>query len=86
MNRLKTGQSVRVIDQNHPCFGKIGRVWRESLREMSAWIQMNEPIPENLRRFPKGDKGGRDCNIMLLPGQCELVDCDIATAGWEGAR
>lgn len=53
---------VRIVAEDHPCFGKTGTVWRVMLRgggargtPQEAWIRMDEPLPVDLRSFPAGD-------------------------------
>jgi hypothetical protein len=73
VNRFETGQLVRVTDPAHPCFGNAGRVWKLSLKDQSALIQMDDAVPDNVRRFPAGFAGDGDRNIRLLPDQCERI-------------
>src|ERR1019366_7056851 len=48
-------QKVKVTQPDHRLFGKIGTVWRMLIRDSSAWVTMDEDIPEDMCRFTKPD-------------------------------
>lgn len=60
---------VQVIDAESPLFGKTGTVHRRLIRDDSAWINMDECIPDELASFPDGDP--RRNHIQFYPEQCE---------------
>src|SRR5258708_2404795 len=67
--RFKNGQTVTIRNHDHPLIRKTGVVVRLLWRDDSAWVRMNEPLPDNLARFPKGDS--RRDHILLFPEDCE---------------
>lgn len=74
MEAFSYGQRVRVVEKNHPLFGRSGIVVRLRHADSGAWVKMDKVLPKALRQFPDGDKRAR--NILLYPEQCEPVDDD----------
>ena len=71
LTKFNLGQRIAV---NSTCdyreiVGKTGTVVRCLMRCDSAWIKMDEDIPESLASFPVGDD--RRNHINLWPDDCE---------------
>lgn len=69
-----SGQRVKV-NKSGPAelVGKTGVVVRVLIRSVyEAWVEMDEPIPDSLANFPKGDD--RRNRVQL-----EADECDPAT-------
>lgn len=72
---MKTFNSISKVRVTNPdeeraaLRGKTGTVVRLLIRDQSAWVIMDEPIPETLARFPKGDE--RHTHVNLWPDECE---------------
>lgn len=73
MKQFTLNQRVRVDRPTFGLEGKTGRVVRCRICDDGAWIAMDEPVPDSLRRFPVGDPGGREDHVVLYPSECEVV-------------
>lgn len=71
MKRFKNGMKIRVSENGHPLQDKTGKVVRLLFRDDSAWVAMDEAIPQELASFPLGDS--RRDHINLFPYQCSEV-------------
>lgn len=71
MERFRCGQRVKMIDTDSPLLDRVGTVHRLLIRDESAWVAMNEPIPAVMIRSPHGD--ARCDYVNLWPDQCEHV-------------
>jgi hypothetical protein len=71
MDRFKDGLHVKVWSREHPLDGMSGRVARLRRADNGAWVEMDEPLPIDLRRFPEGDS--RTKHILLYPDECVSV-------------
>jgi hypothetical protein len=66
-----TGASrVTVVDPESPLLGRSGAV-RRGNGDGSAWVRMDEALPDELRRFPVDDPHGRGRDMRLYPQQCK---------------
>lgn len=75
LERFANNQRVRVIapdDNNAPLKGKTGTVARIKISGMSAWVGMDEPIPEDLASFGIGDR--RRNHVCLFPDECSAAE------------
>jgi hypothetical protein len=70
MKKFSNNQSVTVSNPDHPLVGKSGIVVRLLIRDNSAWIAMNDPLPDDLRSFPLDDAYGRGNHIVIFPEDC----------------
>ena len=67
MDKFKDNQRVHIIAGD--LAGQYGTIWRIRHCDNGAWVEMDESLPESLRRFPEGDSR---CNhIVLYPWLCE---------------
>ncbi len=73
MNQFRNKLRVKIVDDEHPCHGKEGRVVRLRMADNGAWINMNEEVPDDFRSFPVSDEAGRRNHLLLYPEQCEEV-------------
>ena len=69
MQRFDYPQRVRVTLPEHPCVGKTGKVHRIRISDNGAWVNMDDPLPPDLRSFEIGDS--RANHIILYPNECE---------------
>jgi hypothetical protein len=69
MKRFSNNQVVTVTDVEHELTGKSGIVCRLRMADDGAWVAMNDPLPDHLASFPKGDS--RRDHIILYPDECE---------------
>ena len=81
------GQRVKISDELSVLNGRTGTVTLVRKLDGGAWIDIDGGLPDGLRRFPKGDSGGRENWIVFCPDQCILVkkpifilDADDGTA------
>lgn len=77
IERFRDGMRIRVVnpDDDHvELKGKTGTVVRLLMRDISAWVTMDEDLPENLRKFGSNDPRSRNVNIW--PDECEQVRGD----------
>lgn len=51
--------------------GKIGNIVSIPKPPTCVWVLMNDPVPDELRAFPKGDS--REQHIQLYAGEFEVV-------------
>jgi hypothetical protein len=79
MKRFKLGQRVtvhracrRAHDSEGVPLGMAGRVIRLLRRDDSAWIELDQIAPAEVRAFPVGDEHGRDRNVLAWPDWCEV--------------
>lgn len=71
LSRFTNGQRVSVVnpdDEHEALRGKAGKVVRLLMRDNSAWVQMDESLPESLGRFPVDDS--RANHVNLWPDEC----------------
>lgn len=68
LKRFRLGQRIVVADRAAPIVGRSGTVVRLLRRDESAWVNMDEDLPDNLRRFGLSDD--RANHINLWPDQC----------------
>lgn len=73
MKKFLLHQHVRVKLRHFVLDGKTGRVTRCLIHSDGAFVAMDEPLPSDLRRFPKGDPPGCEDHILLYPAECEAV-------------
>ena len=57
MQPFSNNQRVRVSAEDHPCYGKTGRVVRLRRGDNCAFVRMDEPPPIELRSFPDSARG-----------------------------
>jgi len=71
----KVGQKIRVVnpelEQHQVLRGETGTITRRCISDISAWVEMDKELPEELRVFPKEDSRGK--HINLYPDECEHV-------------
>jgi hypothetical protein len=67
--RFANNQIVTVTNPDHPLVGKTGIVWRLRMADDGAWVAMNDPLPDHLAAFPKGD--ARRDHIILYPEETD---------------
>lgn len=74
MERFKNGDRVVVTfeEEDAGLFGMKGTVHRTLTRDRSAWVRMDDPLPDGLARFPADDERARD--IILWPDECSPLD------------
>jgi hypothetical protein len=68
-HHYRHGHPVIVTNPSNPLHGRTGKIHRPLMRDDSAWIRMDEPLPEGMESFPAGDKRHHD--IVLWPDDCE---------------
>lgn len=64
-------QRVKVVnpdDAHETLRNETGTVVRLLRRDYSAWIRMDQPIPDSLRSFPATDDRGN--HVLLWPDEC----------------
>jgi hypothetical protein len=76
MNSFRNSQRVRIVaqdglDERTFLIGKVGTVVRCRYGDNGAWIDMDEPLDENLTIFPAGDR--RRNHILMYPEECEPI-------------
>ena len=83
MRKFENGQRIQVTPftdcvapppptaAQHLIAGKTGTVVPLLQRNNSAWVEMDEAPPEQLRAFPANDEHGRGNNILLYPEECK---------------
>ena len=70
---FKLGKHVRIINQDHPLFGKTGNVVCIAHHmDDKVWIDMDETPPEKLIKFA-GRFDSRHNWVIFEPGDCEEV-------------
>lgn len=62
---------IVICSKNHALYGQTGRVWRMRLCDDSAWVTMDNDLPEKYRAFPVFDI--RKNNILLHPRLCSII-------------
>lgn len=67
--RFKNHMDVRVTDENHPCYGMMGKVVRLRLCDAGAWVCMEKDLPVQCQSFPGGDDRFR--HLVLYPDECQ---------------
>jgi hypothetical protein len=70
MKRFQRAQRIRVVNRE-PLNGKTGVVCRLLMRDDSAWVNMDEAIPEDVASFPEDDQ--RRNHVLLYPEDCEEI-------------
>ena len=68
MKNFQNGQRIVVAHPEHPCVGKVGTVVRLLRRDESAWVNMDDDLPLDLRSF--GVEDSRRNHINLWPDEC----------------
>lgn len=71
MKSFVNGGRIVVTDTESELVGRFGQVWRVRRADSGAWVNMDEPIPDSLRRFPADDPDGRGNEVILYSRQCE---------------
>lgn len=81
MKRFQRGDRVRivridrteddraVIAAQKTMSGRTGTVQRVLMRDISAWVRMDDALPAGLATFPDADPRSRD--LLLWPNECE---------------
>ena len=70
----------RVIVANpneghEPLRGRTGIVARKLISTpFEAWVEMDDPLPDELRRFSRGDR--REKHVCLHSEECERADAE----------
>lgn len=77
MKRFQNGQRVQVNRTRPDLTGKFGTVVWLLHHDDSAWVAMDEDIPEELARFPIGD--ARRNHVNLWPDECDLMSEPVRT-------
>ena len=62
---------VVVTDEGHPLQSKSGTVVRLLMRDHSAWVRMDEDLPDALGCSFPDPTDDRHRDILLWPDQCE---------------
>ena len=72
MQSFKRDQRVRVASdyEDGRLHGKVGTVHRIRT-DGGAWVEMDDPLPDDLCRFPADDPRGK--HVQLYPEECERV-------------
>jgi hypothetical protein len=68
---FRNGQRVEVTAADHPLVGQTGRVVRLRNADYGAWVDMDAPLPDELRSFPETDSRGN--HYLLYPDECRPV-------------
>ena len=68
MNAFSPVERIIVTAEGHALHGKRGKVIWRLYRDGSAWVQMDELLPNNLRSFTSGDS--REKWVKLFPQDC----------------
>lgn len=71
LKKFEDGQRVRVVEEESLLRGKVGTVAR-ILTNGSAFVNMDEDIPSQLRSFEPPDP--RANHVILFADECEAVD------------
>ena len=78
MERFEDHQRVVVVNPDHnrqPLKGRTGTVVRLRIADNMAWVNMDEPLPEEFCSFTENDGYGqpeiRRNHILLDPAECE---------------
>lgn len=83
MKHFQDGQRIVVTSHSPdepefaPLIGKQGTVVRLRFKDISAWVEMDEDLPEVTASFPINDH--RRHWIILYPDMCELVPVTAET-------
>lgn len=70
MMAFNKGDRVRVTGWE-PLNGLTGTVVRVQKSTGKAWVEMEDPVPAEIRNFPVGDPLKRENWQLLAPGECE---------------
>jgi len=62
---------VRVAEIGNHLYGKFGTVVRLLMRDHSAWVRMDEDLPDSLVCSFPDPTDHRHRDILLWPDQCE---------------
>lgn len=68
---FRNGLRIRITHPEHPALGKTGTVTRLCRADDAAWVNMDEPLPVDLRHFPEGDE--RRDHLLLYPDEVEGI-------------
>jgi hypothetical protein len=60
---------TRPDEEKKELAGKFGTITRKLIRDESAWVKMDDPLPRHLSRFPVEDSRADD--IILWPDECD---------------
>jgi hypothetical protein len=73
VERFSNGQRVKIttdaLTKGISMLGKVGTVVRIRMQDNGAWIEMDDPLPEELASFELGDN--RRNHIIFYPEECE---------------
>ncbi len=76
MNQFRLHQRVQITDPSLNVHGRTGRVIRLRYGDSSAWVEMDEPLPDASRTFPADDPGGRARHLLICPEYCKEIMSD----------
>ena len=69
MDAMDRSSDIAVIEAQALMAGRTGTVRRLLMRDISAWVQMDDELPPALASFPADDPRGR--NLILWPSECD---------------